>query len=225
MAHKTKAAMPGRQSHNVLLKDVQTIRVGAGGQNQPFGSIPCWRSFSRQASLTHALKFPSPATESICSNSASSKRIILRVLPERSCFSFSLLTCIGAYRHVSLVFSGMHQITGKYHKRQRPVVLGTHTGRLTKPLTGVTTMAGTQHTQTHPKFTWLFLATPKAHPDCPPVIVRFNADTEDAACHAFPGWNLTFAAKIRTEAPCRFSFFDYASGTGLDFESREVRHA
>ena len=29
---------------------------------------------------------------------------------------------------------------------------GTHAGRLTKPLTGVTIMAGTQHTQTHPDY-------------------------------------------------------------------------
>lgn len=31
-------------------------------------------------------------------------------------------------------------------------------GRLTTPLTGVTTMAGTQHNQTHPKLTWRYLA-------------------------------------------------------------------
>lgn len=31
-------------------------------------------------------------------------------------------------------------------------------GHLTTLLTGVTTMAGTQHNQTHPKLTWRFLA-------------------------------------------------------------------
>lgn len=31
-------------------------------------------------------------------------------------------------------------------------------GRLTTPLTGVTTMAVTQHNQTHPKLTWRFPA-------------------------------------------------------------------
>ncbi len=85
-------------------------------------------------------------------------------------------------------------------------------------------MAGIQHTQTHPKFTWLFLATPKRHADVCPVIVRFNADTEENARGAFPGWNLVFAAKIRTESPCKFAFFDYASGVGLAFDNKEVRH-
>lgn len=86
-------------------------------------------------------------------------------------------------------------------------------------------MAELQSTQTHPKFTWLFLATPKRHPDCPPIIVRFSADTEEAARNAFPGWSLTFAAKIRTESPCRFAFHDYASGITLAFDNGEVRHA
>lgn len=86
-------------------------------------------------------------------------------------------------------------------------------------------MAELQSTQTHPKFTWLFLATPKRHPGCPPVIVRFNADTENAARQAFPGWSLTFAAKIRTESPCRFAFHDYASGMSLVFDAGEVSHA
>ncbi|WP_336313943.1 host cell division inhibitor Icd-like protein [Salmonella enterica] len=114
------------------------------------------------------------------------------------------------------------------HKRQRPVVLGTHTGRLTKPLYEVTTMAGTQHTQTHTKFTWLFLATPKHYPECAPVVLRFDADTEAHARAAFPGWELVFAAKIRAQAPCRVSFFDYSTRRGWEFDSaasQEVRHA
>ncbi|MEG0870360.1 MAG: host cell division inhibitor Icd-like protein [Hafnia sp.] len=71
-------------------------------------------------------------------------------------------------------------------------------------------MAGTQHTQTHPKFTWLFLATPAR-----------NADTEEKARGAFPGWDLIFAAKIRSEC----SLYQYANGTyGLNIFGREVRH-
>lgn len=85
-------------------------------------------------------------------------------------------------------------------------------------------MAGTQHTQTHPKFTWLFLATTTRHADVCPVIVRFNADTVEKARRAFPGWKLVFAAKIRTELPCKYAFFDYGSGLGLTFDSKEVRH-
>lgn len=50
------------------------------------------------------------------------------------------------------------------------------------------------------KFTWLFLGTPKGH-TCTPVVLRTVADTEDNARAAFCGWELTFAAKIRTESP------------------------
>lgn len=106
-----------------------------------------------------------------------------------------------------------------------PRSAGTLPRRLTEPLKEVTIMADHQHTQTRPKFTWLFLAKPKSHTDCQPVIVRFSADTEDVARQAFPGWSLTFAAKIRTESPCRFAFLDYASGMSLAFDNREVRHA
>ncbi|ELN2734863.1 host cell division inhibitor Icd-like protein [Pluralibacter gergoviae] len=89
-------------------------------------------------------------------------------------------------------------------------------------------MAGSQHTQTHPKFTWLFLATPKGYPDCSPVVLRFDADTEETARAAFPGWDMVFAAKIRAEAPCRVAFFDYTTRRGWEFDSaagQEVRHA
>lgn len=85
-------------------------------------------------------------------------------------------------------------------------------------------MAGTQHTQTHPKFTWLFLGTPNGHA-CTPIVLRTVADTEDTARAAFCGWNLTFAAKIRTESSCRFAFHDYTSGMALAFDNGEIRHA
>lgn len=83
-------------------------------------------------------------------------------------------------------------------------------------------MAGIQHTQTHPKFTWLFLATPKCHADVCPVVVRFNADTEENARGAFPGWDLIFAAKIRSECP----LYQYATlAYQLNISGLEVHHA
>ncbi|WP_319951102.1 host cell division inhibitor Icd-like protein, partial [Klebsiella pneumoniae] len=60
--------------------------------------------------------------------------------------------------------------------------------RLTKPLSEVTVMADNQSTQTRPEFTWLFLATPDHTPECTPVVLRFDADTEAKARAAFPGW-------------------------------------
>lgn len=72
---------------------------------------------------------------------------------------------------------------GKIHlKEQRPAVLATHAGRLTKPLNEVTIMAGTQHTQTHPKFIYTFLAV---HRDCiadGKNTVHVAADTLVDAC-------------------------------------------
>lgn len=89
-------------------------------------------------------------------------------------------------------------------------------------------MAEQQHTQTRPEFTWLFLATPVHTPECSPVVLRFDADTEDKARAAFPGWDLVFAAKIRAHAPCRVAFFDYTTRRGWELDSaaiQEVRHA
>lgn len=74
-------------------------------------------------------------------------------------------------------------------------------------------MAHQQHTQTRPEFTWLFLATPDHTPECTPVVLRTVADTEDTARAAFFGWDLTFAAKIRTESPLSVSFMDSESRT------------
>jgi hypothetical protein len=96
-----------------------------------------------------------------------------------------------------------------------------------KPLSEVTVMADNQSTQTRPEFTWLFLATPDHTPECTPVVLRFDADTEDKARDAFPGWSLVFAAKIRAHAPCRVAFFDYTTRRGWEFDSaafQEVHH-
>lgn len=73
-------------------------------------------------------------------------------------------------------------------------------------------MAGTQHTQTQPKFTWLFLGMPKGH-TCNPVVLRTTAATEEIARDVFSGWELTFAAKIRTESPYSVTWADHDSQT------------
>ncbi|MFP2504497.1 host cell division inhibitor Icd-like protein [Buttiauxella gaviniae] len=82
-------------------------------------------------------------------------------------------------------------------------------------------MADKQHTQTHPKFTWLFLATPRRFPECSPVVLRFDADNEEEARSAFPCWEMVFAAKIRSEC----SLYQYANGTfELTISTSEVLH-
>lgn len=57
------------------------------------------------------------------------------------------------------------------------------------------------------KFTWLFLGTPKGQ-TCTPVVIRTTADTEEEARAWYPRWDLTFAAKIRSEC----SFYQYPCG-------------
>ncbi|HGY2794566.1 TPA: host cell division inhibitor Icd-like protein [Citrobacter amalonaticus] len=58
------------------------------------------------------------------------------------------------------------------------------------------------------KFTWLFLGTPKGQ-TCTPVVIRTTANTEEEARAWYPRWDLTFAAKIRSEC----SLYQYPSGT------------
>jgi len=79
-------------------------------------------------------------------------------------------------------------------------------------------MAGTQHTQTHPKFTWLFLGMPKGH-TCNPLVLRTDANTETEAREHFPAWSLIFAAKIRTES----AVVNHRSGVVM-FDIAEVFH-
>ena len=73
-----------------------------------------------------------------------------------------------------------------------------------------------KNTTTHPqgrdshdlnKFTWLFLGTPKGE-TCTPIVLRTTAVTEEDARADFPGWELTFAAKIRTESPLIYHWLD-----------------
>jgi len=61
----------------------------------------------------------------------------------------------------------------------------------------------TTPTQKLPKFTWLFLGTPKGQ-TCTPVVIRIVADSEQEARE----WYSHFAAKIRSEC----SLYQYSSG-------------
>ncbi len=57
-------------------------------------------------------------------------------------------------------------------------------------------MAGTQHTQTHPEFTWRFLAVSKSHPQARAIVVYANAPTETEARSQNKGCVLYFAARL-----------------------------
>lgn len=63
-----------------------------------------------------------------------------------------------------------------------------------------------------PAFTWLFLAT-RSGDSAAPTVLRTTAATEEDARDDFPGWDLTFAAKIRTESPLNYSWVEEKSLT------------
>ena len=62
------------------------------------------------------------------------------------------------------------------------------------------------------KFTWLFLGT-RQNDTAAPTVLRTTAETEEAARADFPGWVLTFAAKIRTESPINTHWIDSDSNS------------
>ncbi|EPG6464480.1 host cell division inhibitor Icd-like protein [Citrobacter freundii] len=130
------------------------------------------------------------------------------VLLERSKSRLGFFSCIGIYRSCRVNADGIyHLLLKQVLKTAKPGSARTLTRLLTKPLVEVTVMAGKQHTQTHPKFTWLFLGIPKGQ-ICTPVVIRIAADTEEEAREWYSRWDLTFAAKIRSEC----SLYQYASG-------------
>ncbi|MFI8417726.1 host cell division inhibitor Icd-like protein [Serratia sp. NPDC078593] len=94
---------------------------------------------------------------------------------------------------------------------------------------GANTMELSHSTQTRPKFVYLFLGTPNEFSDSTPTVLRAEADTEVDARAKFPRWTLTFAAQIRTAAPCRLQIFSTDEGFMWVYEQRqsasEVAHA
>ena len=189
---------------------------------QPFGSMPRDCSSFRKTRFIQVAREESPSffiSASSCARNSCWRRIwywSVLVLVLDIVITKSILSAGGCNYNVTKMVLQLLNMT-------KPCSARTLTGPLTKPLIGVTVMADKQHTQTHPKFTWLFLATPKSHPDCSPVVLRFDTDTEENARAAFPGWEMVFAAKIRAEAPCRVAFFDYNTRRGWAFDSASDR--
>lgn len=75
----------------------------------------------------------------------------------------------------------------------KPCSARTLSGPLTKPLIEVTVMAGSQHTQTHPKFTWRFLALSASARN----VIHITAATEREARDQSPvGCVMVFAGRL-----------------------------
>lgn len=192
---------------------------------QPFGSIPCRRNSALANSFIQFPKLtPSRSAASFSCWRSSGLILIWNVGDQPSPLGVLSRFIVDTYvRNLLTWILLCTYVNTSSIEKTTPQTVGAVLGRLTKPLIGVTVMADKQHTQTHPKFTWLFLATPKSHPDCSPVVLRFDTDTEENARAAFPGWEMVFAAKIRAEAPCRVAFFDYNTRRGWAFDSASDR--
>lgn len=191
---------------------------------QAFGSIPCRRnsdlanSFNQLPRLTPSRL----AALSNCSlNSGVNRMLKIGDLPAPLGLLSRLI--VDMYGPVEIVSKTLGPYTNMMFEEKiaKPGSVPPLTGPLTKPLVEVTIMAELQHTQTHPKFTWLFLGIPKGQ-TCTPVVIRTTADTEEEARAWYPRWDLTFAAKIRSEC----SLYQYRNGAfELAVSGLEVRHA
>ncbi len=121
---------------------------------QPLGSIPRRFSSARPNSLSQLARLMPSLCASLSNCSFSSGEI--RILNCGDCPSpLGLLSrlIVDKWSPIELAFLllGGHLNTGTL-KKAKPEGARNTNGRLTKPLTGVTIMAGTQHTQTHPDY-------------------------------------------------------------------------
>lgn len=283
IADKTKAAMPGRLSHNALLKRNQITRLVADGQRtsqlnfedadfiqlfsypldflrcsflrflrndskanstglksggsvdaflgfstfgcfamcQPFGSdlafLRCRRLISPFAAVIRNPAVLSPSSFSFSISSKSSRGSLTESCKERLFFlpvaitETSYLRWCSVYtakliiKHLKwcsltytlVVFTLSTVKTQVRHKTAKPRGALTPSGLLTKPLVEVTVMAGSQHTQTHPKFTWRFLALNRHDKKATPCRLSVEAATEREARRILaPHFILSLAARL-----------------------------
>lgn len=177
---KTKATAKGRQwvLRQIKLERIaNNATFAAGGQcDQCAGllvgyscslALRRWRRLiSPFAAVTKKPAVLSPGSLSCSISSITSCGILTVVICDFAFFAPVAISgspknwCMSVYAK-KMIKKGLKCISpvsklkskGEIHlKEQRPAVLATHAGRLTKPLTGVTIMAGTQHTQTHPDY-------------------------------------------------------------------------
>ena len=177
----------------VSVEGIAVIRAGIRGSDQPLGSMPLDWSSLRSTRLIHVASVVSPsclATSSNCCLKSSCKRIWY--WGER----FSL--CVDMVITISyILLHGNDHVSFRFHTKQRPAVLATHTGRLTKPLVEVTVMAMNKHTQTRPKYQYRFLAVSRQDRSVPPFRLCIDAGSEQEARHLLtPCFILSFAGQL-----------------------------
>jgi hypothetical protein len=162
---------------------------------QPFGSMPRDCSSFLNTRLIHVASEESPSffiSVSSCARNSCWRRIwywSVLALSLDIVITKSILSAGGCNYNVT-------EMVLQLLNTAKPRSARTLTGPLTKPLIEVTVMAGSQHTQTHLKFTWRFLAVPITTPDINPIVLYTNAANEQDARDNCPGWMLFFAARL-----------------------------
>ncbi|MCO0490053.1 host cell division inhibitor Icd-like protein [Escherichia coli] len=185
-------------SSTALTPIFSTCASALSEETRGFSPLPsAWRraiSPRMAVTMNPALLSPSSFTDSMPSKASCGIRIEI-------CFDLSLIVffamCILLNKRCDSVYTkknhkkyltcdsvkfNLNHTSVRGYKRQRPELFAAVAGRLTKPLNEVTIMAGAQHTQTHPKFIYTFLAV---HRDCMADgknTVHVAADTLVDAC-------------------------------------------
>lgn len=156
---------------------------------QPFGSIPRDCSSLRIIRLIHADTDASPSCASAClmpSSKPGSTRNAICLLP------LPLISMVDIWLTPDYFEVVIKCMTSVYQKAT-PRTVRAVPRRLTKPLIEVTVMAESQHTQTHPKFTWRFLALSTLGRN----VIHITASTEREARELSPiGCVMVFAGRL-----------------------------
>ncbi|CDG99607.1 hypothetical protein XBFM1_1090016 [Xenorhabdus bovienii str. feltiae Moldova] len=159
---------------------------------QPFGSMPRDCSSLRRVRFIHVARDGSPSIFA-CSSSCFLNSSVILIWYWGDLFSF------GVDMVITLGYCELHgndHCSISYQIRQRPTVLATHVGRLTKPLVEVTIMAIQQHNQTRLKFTFLIASGNQRLVDIHPVrLITVLADCEGEARLLAGKSNLVFVSR------------------------------
>lgn len=159
----------------------------AAERAQPFGSMPRDCSSLRKMRFIQVARDESPSfriSSSSCERNSSFKRM-------GNCGDlFSGIDMVYAIGDIKRVYTSVYAMVVE---KQRPGVVETLPKRLTKPLIEVTVMADIQSTQTHPKFTWRFLALSASARN----VIHITAATEREARDQSPaGCVMVFAGRL-----------------------------
>ena len=161
----------------------------------PFGSIPCRINSARANPFSQLPRLtPSRLAASFSCWRSSGAIRIWKVGDRPSPLGVLSLLIVDMYvRNLIVWILLCTYVITAYLPKATPRTVRAVPRRLTKPLTGVTIMAGSQHTQTHPKFTWRFLALSASTRN----VIHITAATEREARDQSPaGCVMVFAGRL-----------------------------